>query len=180
MLLVSLLVLGGVAILFSQLSEEITSDKYFRLFALVKSLQILQNNPLGGLGPGMFGGVASIMWESPVYNSWPPVFKQWAYYVNGIDCFWPSIWGEFGILGSIMYFSAFGSIFLLLGKAARFFNNKGDIMLFKVGKVLQYYMVALVVMGVAGGLNAAFITYTYFALAGIYISLFERRDEVES
>jgi hypothetical protein len=40
-----------------------------------------------------------------------------------------------------------------------------------LGRALQYFVLALGIMGFAGGLNCAFIVYTYFALVGIYLSL---------
>jgi len=148
------------------------------LFGFLESLKILSQHPLTGLGPGMFGSLASILWSSPVYDSWPEFFKEFAFRIRCIDQFWPWIWGEFGIVGLIIYGSGLLSLFLYLGRASETFKIAEDRIPSRIGKTLQYFLVALAIMGMAGGLNAAFVTYTYFALVGMLVSLAERRERV--
>lgn len=155
-------------------------ERYFRLHAFLSSLDILAENPVTGLGPGMFGGLASVLFESPVYNSWATFYKKFAYSIRGIDQFWPIIWAETGIIGMLLYAMIFIGIFRYLKQAGQFFKSIDKPELAGIGLVLRLYILALVIMGFAGGLNAAFVAYTYFALVGMYIAVYHRyktRDE---
>ncbi len=152
-------------------------DSYYRLFAFVQSLKLLVEHPLTGSGPGMFGGLASILWNSPVYDTWPVYFRDMAFRIRSIDAFWPVVWGEYGMIGMTIYCAGWISLFRYLGKACVNFKNNGAQDLYNIGRVLQYFIIALIIMGFAGGLNSAFVVYTYFALVGIFISIYQRSAE---
>lgn len=150
------------------------SEQYFRLHAFLSSLNFVAENPVTGLGPGMFGGLASVLFESPVYNAWIPFYKQFAYSIRGIDQFWPVIWAETGIAGMALYAMIFIGIFRYLRQAGEYFESVGKREVAGIGRVLRIYILPLVIMGFAGGLNSAFVLYTYFALVGMYISVYHR------
>lgn len=152
---------------------ELDPTGYFRYFAFLQSLKILAEHPFTGVGPGMFGDLASIIWDSPVYQDWPPFMKKFAFETGGLDQFWPLIWGEFGIIGLLLYANIFFALFLSLKTAVASFQEAGDDNLVAAGKALQYFVVALGIMGFVAGLNEAFVTYTYLALVGMYLSLYE-------
>lgn len=154
--------------------EELDAKLYYRAFCLIQSLQILQENPLTGIGPGMFGDAASFIWEAPIYDTWPGVMKWFAYGTTSLDSFWPMVWGELGLIGLALYLIVLGSLFFHIRRAALNFQEAGDTQLFNIGKALQYYMLAFSIMGFAGNLKNPFLFFTYFALAGIYVSLHER------
>lgn len=147
-------------------------EQYFRLYGFLSSLDVLAANPVTGLGPGMFGGLASVIFESPAYDGWTPYYKELLYLIRGIDQFWPMIWAETGITGMTLYAMIFIGIFRYLKQAGQFFQSIDKPELADIGMVLRLYILVLVVMGFAGGLNAAFVAYTYFALVGMYISVY--------
>ena len=155
----------------------LNAEENFRLYAFIKSVTICFSHPVFGLGPGMFGGITSLLFDSPIYNDWPAYFRFWARNSHGIDQFWPIIWGEFGVIGMTLYSMIFIGIFTYLRNVERYFYHQRKIELSNIGRVLRFYMVALVVMGLAGGLNSAFVVYTYFALVGMYISVYLRSKE---
>jgi putative inorganic carbon (HCO3(-)) transporter len=152
---------------------EMNPEEYFRLFAFLESLRILKEHPLTGVGPGMFGGLASVIWQSPIYEKWPPLMYWWVYRIRAIDSFWPVIWGELGIIGFSLFVGGMLSLFFYLKRLAATFSHLADFQLSLIGRTLQWFMIALVIMGFAGGWNCPFVTYTYFALVGIYVSLHE-------
>lgn len=155
---------------------EIDPNEYFRLFAFLESLRILKEHPFTGVGPGMFGGLASVLWQSPIYDNWPMLMKWWVYKIRSIDSFWPVIWGELGIIGFALFVAGVLSLFFFLRRLASAFSQAADTQLATIGRTLQWFMIALAIMGFAGGWNCPFVTYTYFALVGIYVSLYEEMD----
>lgn len=169
---IGVLALLGGGWMFLHNVQEFNADYYLRGFAFIKSLNILRDNPLIGVGPGMFGGVAAGIFETPFYNDWPTRFAE-AAVSRGIDLFWAQIWSEFGIIGLLTYLSIWASIFFYLKKIGGFFLTKGDRLMYDLANVLRYFIMVLVVMGCGAGLNAAFVAFTYFALVGMYISVYQ-------
>jgi hypothetical protein len=49
-------------------SREMISEDYFRGYALRKSQEIWKDHPVLGVGPGMYGGVISFIFDSPIYK----------------------------------------------------------------------------------------------------------------
>jgi hypothetical protein len=154
---------------------DIDPEAYPRTYAYLESVKILISHPLTGVGPGMFGDLASILWKSPVYNQWPAWCKERVFAIRGIDAFWPGVWGGYGLIGLVFYCTIWLSLFKYLGKVALAFKEEGSDKLSNLGFTLKYFMVALAIMGFAAGLNCAFVAYTYFALVGIYVSLYEKK-----
>jgi hypothetical protein len=162
---------AGVVVAFGS-KIQLDPSRYFRLFTFYQSLKLLAAHPLTGVGPGMFGGLASIFWDSPVYKHWPEVMLWYLKRIRCLDLFWPQIWGELGLIGLSLNWAFFASLFFSLRKTATFYEDTGDRQLASLGRALQYFVLALGIMGFAGGFNCAFIVYTYFALVGIYLSLY--------
>lgn len=160
--------------------EEMNPEEYFRLFVLVESLKILKEHPLTGLGPGMFASLASVLWNSPIYKKWPPLMIHWMFKIRAIDTFWPIVWGETGLIGLFLYVGGLLSVFFHLRRLAVGFSQLADTQLFLIGRTLQWFMVAIAIMGFAGGLNMPFVTYTYSALIGIYVSLHHCSQDTNS
>jgi hypothetical protein len=174
-----LVALIAVALMFLANIERLNTEEYFRAFIFVESLNILKDNVFFGVGPGMYGSLSASMFGTPYYSQWPSGIIEFAERIHGIDMFWPSLWSEFGMVGATAYLSVWVSIFMYLKKTERFFREKGDGVMGGLGSALRYFMLALGVMGFAGGLNAAFVVFTYFGLLGMYISAYhiERRAE---
>ncbi len=150
--------------------ERMDPDRYFRLFALLESFKIFNGNPFFGIGPGMFGNLTSVLFDSPVYSNWPLSFRDFLWKIRGIDQFWPALLADAGLTGAIMYGMIFVGIFLHLRKISSDFRKDGNWAMAEMGRTLSMLIVALFLMGFFSGLNSAFVSLTYFSLAGIYIS----------
>jgi O-antigen ligase len=98
---------------------ELDPSQYFRLFTFYQSLKLLAAHPLTGVGPGMFGGLASIFWDSPVYKHWPEVMLWYLKRIRSLDLFWPQIWAELGLIGLSLNWAFFASLFF-------FFKENGS------------------------------------------------------
>jgi len=88
--------------------------------------------------------------------------------------FWPWILAEFGLIGFFFYIAIWFALFRKLGNVSEFFRIQQQLRLARLGQVLRYFILALAVMGLAGGLNAAFVAFTYFALCGVYLSIYQQ------
>jgi len=157
---------------------ELNPKSYYRLFVFLESINILQEHPLTGIGPGRFGDTASFKFGgSPEYDSWPKLMRDFAFKLRGLDMFWPMVWGELGLIGLALYGGALISLFSYLKKAALSFRQSGNAPLFNVGKALQYYLVIFLTCGFALGLQYPLLLYPYFALVGIFVSLYEELNQ---
>jgi hypothetical protein len=91
--------------IYSHTMREMNSPGYFREYVMFKSLKIWREQPVLGLGPGMYGGVVSFMFDSPVYGRycfsrhWLDVMKK----ILSLDQFWPQLLVEMGLLGMISF-----------------------------------------------------------------------------
>jgi hypothetical protein len=169
-----LLILIGIALMTLYGSESYDPEIYYRSFTYLESVRLLQENPIFGVGTGMFGGLASIIFESPIYDAWPEYFRDMVNRIGSIDAFWPAIWGELGILGVITFSLIWFSLFKGLSCMSNWFKKMGDAQMYSIGRVLKYYGIALVVMCFGTGLNTPFVVFTFFGLVGIYISLYRQ------
>ena len=76
----------------------------YRLFFLLKSIQIFLDYPFFGVGPGRYGGWVSVNYSpSAIYEMYN--FTTWD--ISSIDMFWPHILVELGMLGCLAYIGIF-------------------------------------------------------------------------
>lgn len=167
-----LLIIVGLTAMILFSSDDYDPEVYYRTFTYCESLKLLRANPIFGAGTGMFGGLASIIFESPVYDDWPEFHRNLGFNMGGIDAFWPIIWGEMGLLGVIAFSLLWSSIFRGLRYISNQFKTMGDVQMYNIGRILANYVIALVIMCFGTGLNGAFVVWTYFGLVGIYFSLY--------
>ncbi|PGB06551.1 O-antigen ligase family protein [Bacillus toyonensis] len=93
----------------SFLQEDI--DNSIRITGLVKGIEIAVDNPLFGVGIGNYGGQASIVGKSRIYDDYNFSYS----YLNllnerqssGIETFFGQIIGESGIIGTISFYMIF-------------------------------------------------------------------------
>jgi hypothetical protein len=154
--------------------ESYDPDKYYRAFTYIESLRLLKENYFFGAGIGMYGGLASILFESPIYNTWPDFFYDMVHSIGSIDAFWPVIWAETGILGFISFLLIYASLYRFIDKISETFKRYSDITMYKVGVVLKGYTIALIIMCFGTGLNSPMVSFTFFGLVGIYFSLYKQ------
>ncbi len=153
-------------------------EVYYRSFGYHEAYTLIKQNLFFGVGPGMFGGPVSVMFHSPYYADWPQFYYKMLNKIGNMDSFWPSLVAEVGIIGSVFYLIMWLIFFLKINEMAKWFRLKGDIALYNLGLVFRNYIVGLFIMCFFTGLNKPFVTYTYFALYGIYLSLFyQYRDQ---
>lgn len=151
------------------LVEKQSEDLIFRKYAKNKALEVWRDYPLLGAGPGMFGGVISMTFDSPLYQEYE-FSRMWLDYMRkfrSLDQFWPQILAEMGALGAI----SFGCLLLMLifvffsvHKRAPSENLRN---LFS-GLVMSTIFVIIYSFG--SGLNNTAFLFTLSALAGIGIS----------
>ncbi|MCM8767482.1 MAG: hypothetical protein NC921_01700 [Candidatus Omnitrophica bacterium] len=142
-------------------------EVYYRSFTILKSLEILKSNLLVGKSPGTFGGVASVVFKSNLYDDWPDYFKDMVHRIGSIDAFWFSILAETGLLGFISLLLFFISLYKYLHNLDNAKNK-----FYKIGHDLSIFCLALVIMNFMNGFNRAFLVYTFFTLCGTYISFY--------
>lgn len=152
--------------------EDYTPEKYYRAFTYIEALNVFYANPFIGSGPGMFGGAAASLFESPYYNYWPTFYKEMVLKMGSLDSLWPQVLAETGTVGFIFYIVFLGYIYFAISKSKVKINN---IIYRKLADVIRYYTVVIIVMGFFTGLNKAFVIITYSLLSGIYLSMNKRR-----
>ncbi|MFH1563368.1 MAG: hypothetical protein ABIF11_08145 [Nitrospirota bacterium] len=174
LLVPGLLIILGIGAMSLFGSDDYDPEVYYRTFTYCESFRLLRENPIFGAGVGMFGGLASTIFESPRYDDWSEYYRTLVYHMGSIDTFWPVIWGELGILGVIAFSLLWLSLFKRLKYMSNRFKTMRDVQMYTIGRILANYVVALVIMCFGTGLNCAFVVWTYFGLVGIYFSLYNQ------
>ncbi len=161
--------------------KHFSPDIYYRSFAYLEALKLFATSPLFGVGPGMFGGVVSVLFDSPYYEGWPDAFMEMVQRMGSLDAFWPVVLAETGLVGLISYIFIWRGLYRKIRNSSLIFKIKENTVLYNLGAVLKAYVVALVFMCFVTGLNKPFVVYTFFALCGMYISLSYkiRKEETE-
>ncbi len=154
--------------------QEITSQEQeakleswdYRAYAKDKALRVWRDNPIFGVGPGMFGGVVSVMFHSPVYKKYG-FSQKWYDYMKpfrSLDQFWPQALAELGSAGALLFAGFLLSVLIclfVLGKRAGYEDARG---LF-TGLAGASLLIFIYTMG--SGLNEASFLFTYCAFVGM-------------
>ncbi len=172
-----LLIIAGIAAMTLPSIERLTPQLYYRSFTYFEAIRIFLEHPVFGAGPGMFGGLASVLFRSPYYSEWPTFYRNMIYNLGSLDAFWPSIFAELGIVGFLAYFCIWIALYRGISRISAWFESRADVDLHRIGTVLKNYVIALIIMCFFTGLNKPFVIYTFFALCGIYMSLYYRSRE---
>jgi O-antigen ligase len=98
---------------------EIVAERFYRGYVIKKSWEIWSDNPFLGVGPGMYGGVVSVEFKSPIYDKYH--FSEYWYNFglktfHSLDQFWPQIMVELSLPGLAMFLMI---LFLLSGIAMK-------------------------------------------------------------
>lgn len=151
--------------------ETNSQGEHFRESSRKKALEIWKDHPLWGVGPGMFGGVVSLMFNSHIYNEYN--FKQENYLrlLKSIDSFWSQVMAEMGIVG-ILAFSGLLLTTLALLFILRKRTSLEELKGLSTGLII--YMMVVVFYTVGLGLNIPAVFYTYCALTGIGFGCMEK------
>lgn len=140
--------------------------KSYRAYTRGKAVKIWQDHPLLGVGPGMYGGVISIKYQSPIYDKYnfQGMIKEYLETFKGIDQFWPQILAEVGIVG----FACFIWLFVLLAIMLFILRRKTfshEIKGLYTG--LLTYIIVILIYTWGSGLNITENLFTYSAFVGI-------------
>jgi len=157
---------------------EETGIKYvsYREYAKIKAVEIWKDHSLLGVGPGMYGGIISIKYHSPIYEKYNfqgiamHYLKNW----SGIDQHWHQILAEVGIIGVICFawlFVSLAIMLFILKKKATTPETKG------LYEGLLTYIVVILIYTFGSGLNITSVIFTYTALVGMGLGCVLLRKE---
>lgn len=169
--LLSTLIISLIIIMTYLSDEKYEPDVYYRTFTILKSLEILKNNLFLGSGPGTFGGVASIIFKSNLYDDWPSYFKEMVERMGSIDAFWPAVAAETGVLGFLFLFLFMISLYMYLNNLSKNIKNQKH-EIYKIGLGISRFVLVLIIMNFFTGFNKAFLVYTFFTLCGAFLSFY--------
>ena len=171
-----LVVLGAVAALFIVLFgthtyDELMGSGYYRAYVVKESFAIWQTHPWFGLGSGTYGGVVSVMFDSPIYQDYG-FDPRWLNYgiktFHSLDTFWPQIMVELGLVGTLLFIAfLFGLIRLALRESARSTNEFRA----RILRGFSAIPVVLMLMLIGGGLNLTSFLLTYTILFGLFLGM---------
>ena len=167
----------AIPLFYSHTARELRSNNTYRGYTLAKSMEIWKENPLIGVGPGMYGGVVSVMFNSPIYKQYN--FSQnWFNYglrrFRSLDQFLPQILAEMGLIGTLFFMFL---LYLLVRIPLRIAFKTADT--FKKDLLLGLSVIPLIlfVYLFGSGLNLTPFLLTYSALFGMVLGM---KDENSS
>ncbi len=151
--------------------EEWSSETKYRGYTRMKSLEIWKAHPLLGVGPGMYGGVVSVVFNSPIYERYD-FSERWFNYglkkFHSIDQFWPQILAEMGFLGVL----GFGFLLFILWQIAKSVSSGAkDIFRKKMLSGLSVIPLVLVIYLIGSGLNLTPFLLTYSIFFGMILGM---------
>jgi hypothetical protein len=141
----------------------VTSTPY-RIYARDKAIEVWKDHPFLGVGPGMFGGVVSVIFKSPVYKEYD-FFLMWVLEgYRSLDQFWPQALAEIGVIGALAFIGLLISLFTAFFKTAQQTASEEIKGLFTG---LQALIIVLLIYFLGNGLNNAAVLFTFSAFAGM-------------
>lgn len=149
-------------------SKWITTGQY-RGYVLKKSLEIWKDQPIFGVGPGMYGDVVSFVFKSPIYKKYrfhPYVF-EYAKKERNLDQFYPIIMAESGFPCLLLFVILLISLFISPWIIAK---TIGSSFVQAIARGLCYVPPVLATLLLVNTINMAFFLLPYFALLGMVIS----------
>ncbi len=133
-----------------------------------KALEIWKDHPFWGVGPGMFGGIVSIKYNSHFYNYGEynifPMAVLMLKQRGGIEQFWFQILAEMGIAGTLFFINFIIMLFIVLYKARKHADSDEIRNLFSA---LMIFMGCILIYSIGSGINIAPVLFTYCAFVGI-------------
>jgi len=169
-LLATILIAFSIPTFYSITAREIDKSVYFRGYALSKSLEIFKDHPVWGVGPGMYGGVVSFTFDSPVYQKYS-FDKDWLDFIKGfrsLDQFWPQIFAEMGGVGTLF----FGFLLFYLWKVPKKISEiSGNEFRKKMLSGISVIPIVLVIYLFGSGLNLTPFLLTYSTLLGLMLGM---------
>ena len=152
--------------------EEVKKEDWvFRVYARNKAMEVWRDQPFLGVGPGMFGGVVSVIFNSPVYEKYN-FSQKWYEFMKpfrSLDQFWPQVLAEIGIIGTVLFAGLLFSLLIThLIIRQRTTNEIRDLF---TGFTIATTIIFIYTFG--SGLNLTSLLFTYSALAGTALGGYE-------
>jgi hypothetical protein len=144
----------------------------YRVYVILKSLEVLRDHLWIGTGPGRFGGQVALVYESPLYEQYRFLPLRGAY--HPLDVFWSRLLAEFGLLGSACYAAAVVAAARIHFRA----RQASDALLRGLAVGGWMSVVAIVVIGLfAPALEDPLTAVPFWAWAGFTWALWRARAE---
>ncbi|MEW6602843.1 MAG: O-antigen ligase family protein, partial [Nitrospirota bacterium] len=143
-------------------AESVPSLEQYRIKAREKGLEVWKDNPVFGVGPGMFGSEIAFQYNSPVYGEYN--FDQALNWFQTLDQFWPQVLAETGIIGTGAFAGLLITLFYTFARYATRITTD-DVKGLFTG--LAIFMPSIIIFSLGGILNHPPILFTYCALAGM-------------
>lgn len=134
----------------------------FRKYALLKALDVWQDYPLIGAGPGMFGGAVAYKFRSPLYEEYN--FHIIYHKMRSLDQLWPQVLAEVGIVGTAALVGLYISLFAVN------FISRGHVTSKEMNGLftgLSLYTIILFLYSFSANLNIISVLYPYCAFVGM-------------
>jgi len=99
-----------------------SNEGTYRGYCRAKSVEIWKEHPFLGVGPGMYGGVISVKFNSKIYSEYdfsPYWFDYGLKKFHSLDQFWAQILAEMGLLGVISFLFLMVVLWNISVKASR-------------------------------------------------------------
>ncbi|MFN3739292.1 MAG: O-antigen ligase family protein [Thermodesulfovibrionales bacterium] len=149
--------------------EEVKKEDWvFRVYARGKAMEVWKDHPLLGAGPGMFGGVVSIVFHSPLYEKYN-FSQKWFEFMKpfrSLDQFWPQALAEIGVVGTLAFAGLILAVILILYNLAQKWKG-GEIGDLSTGLAIS--TVFLFIYSLGSGLNQTAFLFTYSAIVGMVL-----------
>lgn len=133
-----------------------------RSYSRYKALEIWKDNPVWGVGPGMFGGVVASKYVSHIYNEYNVTRRK--IHDAGIEQFWFQLLTEMGIVGSLCFINFIIILCVILNKLKKQTGLEDFKNLYSA---LIVFMGCIVIYCLGSGINIPFTLFTYCAFVGI-------------
>ena len=151
--------------------KELSVEDYYRGYTLKKSLEIWKEHPLLGVGPGMYGGIISVIFDSPIYKAYNFSEKWYNFGIknfHSLDQFWGQTLAEIGLIGTaiFLYF-----LYLLFKMTRKFFLCTKNF--FKKRMLIGFSSIPIVlfIYLFGSGLNLTSFLLTYSILYFMILSI---------
>jgi hypothetical protein len=140
----------------------------FRSATRDKAIEIWKDNFFLGGGPGTYGGIVSIRYNSVLYEKYglPRDFFYYASSLGSIDQFWPQVLAECGIIGALSFASLLIALIVVL-LILKIWSSSEEVSGLFTGLVV--ITLIIFIYSLYTGLNITSILFTYSAIVGMAI-----------
>jgi hypothetical protein len=148
----------------------------YRVYTFFKGVSIFEEYPVWGVGPGMYGGVISIMFNSPLYETYPfvPKWHSRLQAYRSLDQYWIQSLVELGVSGTFAFLLLLLLLHYAAGKSS--LNAESDSLTSRFNKAMAYMPMVVGIYLLGSGLNHVAFLLTYTTLLGMAIRTADPRS----